>query len=142
MLKLYGPLGKTKGSNIRCLTVGLNLLPCADPEGGGGGPDPPENHKNIGFISNTIIYLDPLKNSTVGSNIITRTQIHVIMNMSPCITLLFFLFLICYLRVACECFLDKVLYLYLYMYNGMHKQWYAYKTNKYWAIIGPPAKRH
>ena len=28
---------------------------CADPEGGTGGPDPrpPENHKNIGFLSNT-----------------------------------------------------------------------------------------
>ena len=28
--------------------------------GGTGGSDPPENHKNIGFLSNTS--LDPLKN--------------------------------------------------------------------------------
>ena len=33
---------------------------CADPEGGAGGPDPPENHKIIGFLSNT--GPDPLKN--------------------------------------------------------------------------------
>ena len=34
---------------------------CADPDGGTGGPDPPpfENHKNIGFFSNT--GPDPLK---------------------------------------------------------------------------------
>ena len=34
---------------------------CADPEGGGGagGPDPLENYKNIGFLSN--IGPDPLK---------------------------------------------------------------------------------
>ena len=36
--------------------------PCADPEGGNRGPDPPplKNHKNIGFLSNT--GPDPLKN--------------------------------------------------------------------------------
>ena len=32
----------------------------ADPEGWEGDPDPPVNHKNIGFLSNT--GLDPLKN--------------------------------------------------------------------------------
>ena len=29
------------------------LLPCADPAWGAGGSDPQENHKNIGFLSNT-----------------------------------------------------------------------------------------
>ena len=32
------------------------ILPCADPEGGTGGP-PPEKSQNIGFLSN--IGLDP-----------------------------------------------------------------------------------
>ena len=27
--------------------------PCAHPEGGTGGPDPPEKSQNIGFLSNT-----------------------------------------------------------------------------------------
>ena len=40
----------------------FTLLTWADPEEGGktGGPDPPENHKNIGFLCNT--GPDPLKN--------------------------------------------------------------------------------
>ena len=37
-----------------------HVIPCADPVGGGGGPDPLENHKNMGFLSNT--GPDPLKN--------------------------------------------------------------------------------
>ena len=38
----------------------VNGMTCADPEGGGaGGPDPTENHKNIGFLSNS--GPDPLK---------------------------------------------------------------------------------
>ena len=39
--------------------IGNLCTSCADPEGGTGGPDPPENHKNIGFLSN--IGPDPLK---------------------------------------------------------------------------------
>ena len=35
-------------------------MPCADPEGVAGGPDPLKNHKNIGFLSNT--GPDPIKN--------------------------------------------------------------------------------
>ena len=38
-------------------SVNSILLTCADPEGGGG-PDPPKNHKIIGFLSN--IGSDPL----------------------------------------------------------------------------------
>ena len=34
---------------------------------GAGGPDPPENHKNIGFPSN--IGLDPLKSQSYQANI-------------------------------------------------------------------------
>ena len=37
----------------------INCDPCADPEGGTGGPDHPENHKNIEFLSST--GPDPLK---------------------------------------------------------------------------------
>ena len=38
----------------------LSSKACADPEGGTGGPEPLENHKNIVFLSNT--GPDPLKN--------------------------------------------------------------------------------
>ena len=37
-----------------------SLFVCANPEGGQGVRTPPENNKNIGFLSNT--GLDPLKN--------------------------------------------------------------------------------
>ena len=41
-------------------TCTFKIQACADPEGGGvGGQDSPENHKIIGFLSNT--GLDPLK---------------------------------------------------------------------------------
>ena len=44
------------------LLSGVNYVQasCADPEGGAGGPDPPENHKAIGFLINTD--LDPMEN--------------------------------------------------------------------------------
>ena len=38
----------------------MSLHICADPESGHGGPDPLENHKAIGFLSNT--GPDPLEN--------------------------------------------------------------------------------
>ena len=42
------------------MTRTISSLSWADPEEGAGGPDPPpENHKNIGFLSNTGPY--PLK---------------------------------------------------------------------------------
>ena len=52
------------------LSVMLNVLSCADPEGGGGagGPDPPpEKSQNIGFSSNT--GPDPLKNHCYQASI-------------------------------------------------------------------------
>ena len=39
---------------------GCQKFLCADPEGGTGGLDPPENHKNIVFLGN--IGADPLQN--------------------------------------------------------------------------------
>ena len=41
------------------------MYSCADPEGGDRGSDPLENHKNIGFISNT--GPDPLKITKLSS---------------------------------------------------------------------------
>ena len=43
-----------------CHSAAFDLGPYADPEGGGGGIDLPENRKNIGFLSNS--GSDPLKN--------------------------------------------------------------------------------
>ena len=43
-------------------------ISCADPEGGAGSPHPPhsrQNHKNVGFLSNT--GLDPLKITMISS---------------------------------------------------------------------------
>ena len=53
MLKLM--LTKSHNFTPNVLFICLSgQMTCADPEGGGtGGPDPPVNYKNIGFLSNT-----------------------------------------------------------------------------------------
>ena len=47
-------------SSIECLDEPAQMRRLARARGGTGGPDPPENHKNVGFLSNT--GPDPLKN--------------------------------------------------------------------------------
>ena len=57
-----------------CITKGRHI--CTDPEGGGAGgsdsPPPLENHKDIGFLSNT--GLDPLKNHKANKPALDHPQ--------------------------------------------------------------------
>ena len=43
----------THGITITSYWLQAAHTPCADQEGGTGGPDPPEKSQNIGFLSNT-----------------------------------------------------------------------------------------